>query len=118
MPPHNLATIAEPRAMPFNTDARCFYPYRVVENGRTYPLIVDCASLEEAVERGKVECFHKEHLLIREVGAGKERLHLYAIKKRSAPTYVYRDHDYRRQDRLYAAPVCVIDGAMLAGGGK
>ena len=102
--------------MPFN--AVCFYPYRVTENGRTYPLVVDCSSLEQAVEGGKVQCFHKDHLLIREVGPGGDKLHLFAIRKRSTPTYVYRDHDYQRQDRLYAAPVCVMDAAMLAGVGK
>jgi hypothetical protein len=104
------------RAVPFSD--RCFYVYRVVENGRTYPLVVDCSSLEEAVEGGKVHCFHKEQLVVREVASGTDRLHIYAIKKRSAPTYVYRNHDYQRQDRLFAAPVCVIDMRMLAGGGE
>jgi hypothetical protein len=103
-----------PRAVPFN--AVRFYPYRVTENGRTLPLIVDCATLEEAVEGGKVHCFHKDHLLVREVRDGSDRLHLYAIKKKSAPTYVYRDYGYHRQDRLYAAPVCVIDAALLGAG--
>lgn len=93
----------------------CFYVYRVTEAGRTYPLVVDCSTVDEAVNGGQLHCFHKDHLLIREVGEGVNRFHLYAIKKRSAPTYVYRDYQHHRQDRLYAAPVCVIDGAIFAG---
>jgi hypothetical protein len=104
-----------PRAVPFSD--RRFYVYRVVD-GRTYPLVVDCRSLEEAVEGGKVRCFHKEQLVVREVASGTDRIHVFQIKKRSAPTYVYRNHDYQRQDRLFAAPVCVIDMRMLAGGGE
>jgi hypothetical protein len=105
-----------PRAVPFST--RCFYAYRVTEKGTTLPLIVDCSTLDEAVNGAMVHCIHKEHLLIREVDDGRTRNHLYAIKKHSAPTYVYRDHDYHRQDRLFAAPVCVIDGDLLAGGAE
>jgi hypothetical protein len=123
-----LATAAQPSAMPFSRVT--YYPYRVTEMGNTYPLIVDCGSLKEAVERGKVHCFHKDHLLVREVdnsgdhiperlgGGTKVRLHLYAIKRKSAPRYVYRGHVQERVHDLYAAPVCVVDASMFAEGGK
>lgn len=117
MASHHAPVLAEaPQAVRFSP--RCFYAFRVAENGRTYPLIVDCNTLDEAVMGAMVHCIHKEHLLIREVEDGRARNHLFAIRKRSAPTYVYRDHDYHRQDRLYAAPVCVIEGDLLAGGAK
>jgi hypothetical protein len=117
MASHNQpAVVDEPRAVRFSP--LCFYAYRVTEKGTTLPLIVDCSTLDEALNGAMVHCFHKEHLLIREVADARTRNHLYAIKKRSAPTYIYRDHEYHRQDRLYAAPVCVIEGDMLAGGAK
>lgn len=108
-----IEPIREAQAVRFSP--ACFYPYRVTEAGNTFPLIVDCSTLDEAVNGAQLHCFHKDHLLVREAGEGVDRFHLYAIKKRSAPTYVYRDHQYHRQDRLYAAPVCVIDGALFAG---
>jgi hypothetical protein len=92
---------------------RTFYPFRVVENGRTLPLVVDCASLDEAVEGAKVHCFHKEHLLIREVGEGCDKFHIYAIKQKSTPRYVHRDHVTRAVRDLYAAKVCTFDAGML-----
>jgi hypothetical protein len=107
----SLAEEQGARAVPFS--ARCFYPYRVAENGRTLPLVVSCSTLEEAVEGAKVYCIHKEHLLIREIGEGVDRLHIYAIKRKSAPRYVYKDYQTHRQHDLYAAPMCVIDAGIL-----
>lgn len=101
----------EGQARPYSP--RCYYPFRICESGRTFPLIVDCSSLEEAVNGGMVQCFHKDHLLIREAGEGKDTLHLYAIKRKSQPRYVYKNHGYDRVHDLYAAPVCTIDAAML-----
>ena len=112
-PSISILTPQEGRAVPFNADARTFYVYRVCE-GRTYPLVVDCLSLEEAIEGGKVRCFHKDQLLIREVGGGLDRLHVYSIKQKAQPKYVYRDYGYDRVNELYAAPVCTIDMRVLA----
>jgi hypothetical protein len=102
----------EPRAIPFRANAPCFYVYRIVD-GRTYPLVVDCNSLSDAVDGGKVQCIHKDHLLIREVAGERDILHLYAIKRKSHPRYVYRNYAYDRVHDLYAAHVCTIDARML-----
>lgn len=107
-----VAPIAEPRAVRFN--ATCFYPYRVTESGKTYPLVVDCASLKEAVEGAKVRCLHKEHLLIKEAGPNGVRLHLFAIRKKAAPRYVWEGHVQKRVQDLYAAPVCSFDAGVIS----
>ena len=85
---------------------------------RTYALdAIDVASLDEAlvaVLAGRQVIDHKDHVLIRETGPLGVKLHLYAIKKQSAPIYVWRDHRQVREHRLYAAPLCVIDAGVVA----
>jgi hypothetical protein len=108
---NRLSALAEPRAVPFQ--AVTFYPYRVTESGRTYPLIVSCNSLKEAVEGAKVSCQHKEHLLIKEVGPTGQRLHLFAIRRKSNPRYVWQGHEQKRVHDLYAAEVCSFDGGVV-----
>jgi hypothetical protein len=115
LPPHNSASAVLPLRQALT---RSVYAYRISESGRTYPVIVDCNSLEQAVDGAKIQCFHKEHLLIREVGNGRDRLHIYAIRQKSTPRYVHKDHVTRAVRDLYAAPVCSFDGAMLAGVGE
>lgn len=68
-------------------------------------------AVNEALTRNLFD--HKDHLLIREVGPKGVKLHLYAIKRKSAPRYVHRDHVTRRVNDLYAALVCSIDGGVL-----
>lgn len=55
---------------------------------------------------------HKDQLIIRETG-DSVRLHVFAIKRRSAPVYTYRDHRKVRLQPLYADPLSVIDGGVL-----
>lgn len=93
-----------------------YYLYRV-SGGRTYPMIVDCNTLQEAVDGGKVRCQHKDNLLIREVEGGRVKCHLYTIKRKSQPRYVYRDYQTTRVHDLYADHVCTFDG-NLAGLGR
>ena len=104
-----------PRAVRFSPV--CFYAYRITESGRTYPLIVDCSTLQEAIDGAKVQCQHKDHLLIREVSDQADKHHLFAIKRKSAPRYVYKDYQTTRVHDLYAAPVCSFDGRIIAAAG-
>jgi len=99
-----------------------FRGFRVVDD-RTYPLkslLLEGSkvpsTLADAVEAAKVWLFHKDTLVIRETDTitGAVKLHLFAIKRQSTPTYVYRDHVQHRVHRLYAAPICVVSGEAFA----
>ena len=107
------AELVEPRAVPFSPTT--FHAFKVCED-RTYTLgEIDARTLEEA-RNGAVTrwaLFHKDHLLIRESGERGVRLHLFAVKRKSAPRYVWENHAQKRVFDLYAAPVCTIDGGAL-----
>jgi hypothetical protein len=96
--------------------AQAQYEAFQVSDNRTYALgHISGATIDEALNGvlAGFALFHKQHLVIRETDESGSRLHVYAIKRRSAPNYVYRDHAYHRQDVLYAAPVCAIDNDIL-----
>jgi len=108
-----------------------------VDTGRTYPLRLDrevshtrelerqerpCAppaTLKEAVGaalRNHV-LNHKDKLVIKatDEATGKATLHLYAVRRKSAPDYVWRNHVQVREHRLYVEPICDLSWAVLAG---
>lgn len=62
---------------------------------------------------------HKDHLLIRETfpaidGSQRIVLHIYAVKRKSAPSYVWRGHQQVRVNQLYPAHLFSMDAAVLA----
>jgi hypothetical protein len=102
-------------ARPARYSAIRYNAYRIVD-GRTYPLdMAPVTSLDEALTAAKLRCFHKDHLLIKatDEDTAETRLHIYAIKKKSQPTYVYRDFAYHREHTLYSEPVCVVGPEVL-----
>lgn len=115
---------ATPRAVPFSTTT--FHAFRVCQGysgaketplgGRTYDYgRLDATTLEDALTEalsGKV-IDHKEHLVIQEISERGIRLHVFAVKKKSTPRYVHRDHVTRAVRDLYADPICTLDGALL-----
>lgn len=72
-------------------------------------------SLQAAVQAAQGRCFHRDHLAIHETDeAGNVRVHVYAIKRKSAPSYEHdRNHIPRRVHTLYAVEVCVLGGEVL-----
>lgn len=113
-----LASIAAEDGRAVAYSAKEYAAFRVCELGdghRTYPMgPVAATTLPDALNETMVLCTHKEMLVIRETGDGQVLLHLYSIKRRSAPDYTFRDHAYHREHRLYAAHVCTIDGGVIA----
>lgn len=87
------------------------YPQRTYTHGEMLSTSLDEA-VTEALTRKLYD--HKDHLVIREVGPRGVKLHVFAIKKKSTPRYVHKDHDTRRVHDLYAARLCTIDGGVLA----
>ena len=108
------ATLARKTATRFALAS--YAAFKVSDLGRTYPVQMHCEpeSLRDALNAAVVNCAHKETLLIRETDEAGVRLHLYAIKRRSAPDYVRTGHEVERVHRLYAEAICVIDGAVLS----
>lgn len=108
----------EPRAQRFATTT--FTAFKLVDDlkGRCYPIQFEAspAMLEEAVNAGLLRCHHKDKLVVRETNelTGETRLHIYAVKKKSAPTRVYRDYAYHNVHSLYVEPVCVVPAEVLA----
>ena len=69
----------------------------------------NAALISQSFDRG-------DQLIIREIGDQGVQLHLFSIKQRSAPTYV-PDPDSmttKRVNRMYADPLCVVDGGVMA----
>lgn len=117
--------IASTRAQPYS--ATRFEAFRICEVSpppyggppcrTTYGLgDIPATSLDEALNAtlGKCLILHKEHLAIRETDERGARIHLYAIRRRSAPTYRFENHQQVREHRLYAAHVCTVDGGVFA----
>lgn len=85
-------------------------PTRLIELGEPP------ASLYAAAKAALLRANHKDHIVIKvadEIG-GEVKLHVFAVKKEAHADYVIENHVPRRVHRLYAAPVCVIDGGVLA----
>lgn len=110
------AATPTPRPIPYT--GKTFTAFRVTESpARTYPVQITGtpASVDEALAQSIGTFIQKEKLLIRETddATGKTTLHLFAIKRRSTPDYVWVGGKQERVNRLYAELVCEIDGAAL-----
>lgn len=84
---------------------------------RTYKLgELDAIELRDALTEAltRHSLYHKDTLILRERNEKGTVLRLFAIKKKSQPRYVHQDHVTRAVRDLYADPICVIDGDVLA----
>lgn len=117
-----LATEILPAAVPYSPTR--FDAFRIADMGkgnpqRTYKVDIEgylLPTVEAARDAALLgQAFaHKDHLIIRETGERGVKLHVFAIKRKSTPTYVWEGHVQKRVNRLYADPVCTIDGGVLA----
>ncbi len=106
----------EPRARATRIQSKRYEAFQISEFGRTYPKPIDPAeTLQDALNAAVVTCIHKDNLVIKEIDdqRGEVKLHIYAVKRKSTPNYVYRDHEYHREHRLYPELLCVVDGNMI-----
>jgi hypothetical protein len=111
---NQVSAISEARAARFS--AIDFAAFKVSETGRTYELgPVDASNVPDAVNAalGQFVLHHKEHLLIRETSERGSTLHIYSIRRKSAPRWVHKDHVPRAVHDLYADAVCSIDGNVF-----
>lgn len=81
---------------------------------------IDAGTIDEALSKtlagdraSSSGIFHKDHLAIRETDEAGTRVHLYAIKRKSAPRYEYRNYVTRPVHDLYAMKACVIPGEVF-----
>lgn len=111
----NLQAAIEPQTRPYSPTS--YSAFRIC-GGRTYAVDIDgyCLTTVEAARDAALlgQAFaHKDHLLIQERGDRGIKLHLFAIKKKSAARWVTKDHVTRAVYDLYADPVCSIDGGVI-----
>ena len=115
----NLALDTAMRAEPYSP--KHYAAFRVVPGlnaDRTYSCKpIEAGELGDALNEALAgQAFsHKDHLVIQETDDRGMRMHLFAIKRRSAPSYVYANFETKRVQPLYAAPLCVIDAGVVAG---
>lgn len=106
--PHRTVSFAAFQVSNIGANASAWRTYDVGElAAATLP-----DALNEALTRKLFD--HKDHLLIRETGERGVKLHLYAIKQKSRPRYVLKDHVTRAVRDLYPAHLCTIDGGIFA----
>lgn len=89
-----------------------FTAWLVLASGKAHPLPADGATLNEALASALTGgCTHKSQVVIREHNPVKRetRLHVYAIKRRSAGRWVVRDHVPAKVHDLYPDPLFVLD---------
>jgi hypothetical protein len=77
--------------------------------------IGDVATLDEAVNAAKGQLLHKDQLAVREQDeiTGAAKVHLFAIRRKSAATFVRIAGEVSRVQALYAEPICVLSGEVL-----
>lgn len=123
----NLAisiTEALPSATPYS--ATRFEAFRICQPTKGFPDAppprttyglgeIPGTTLAEALNATLAKCLlcHKDHLAIRETNDRGTRVHLYAIKRKAAPTYRWEDHRQVREHQLYPAFLCTIDGVAF-----
>lgn len=120
MPATSLSARAE-RYSPVRYEAfRVCEPLPASKRQPIYPLplagpIVTLADALTAALTGGRSVNHKDKLAIRATDeeTGEVTLHLYAIKRKSTPRYVYKDYQTRREFDLYADPICTLSGEVL-----
>lgn len=114
----SVAPIPHPAAEPFTTKvfaAFRFDPERPgMAGARILPL--EAETLEQAVNEAKTRCVHKEVLAVRESDelTGETRVHLFAVKQKSRPSYVWQGHRQVAMRELYVEPICVLPAEVLA----
>ena len=84
--------------------AKSYTAWRVLSDRQSERMAVIAASLDAAVAEIAPRCRHKDHFIIAEQDAlsGRTTAHFYTVKRKSAPRYVYRDHQTHRTNDLYA----------------
>lgn len=116
-------TVADaPRAVPFNPDARAYEAFifgadtRCIGGTKLLDPIA-ATSLQEALAETTERWVwdRGQRLGVREIGAGNDLLHVYAVRKKSAPRYEYRGHRQYREHERWLEHICTIDLNVLAG---
>lgn len=88
-------------AVPFNVET--FEAFRLRENGEALPLDT-YPTFEDALQMASASSVHKAKFAIQRTNTltGEIVLHVYAIKQKSKPTYVHREHQTVRIHQHYA----------------
>ncbi len=95
-----MNALAHRRLQPLRTET--FETFALGSRGNMIPL-EQFETLDECVEHGAMRTAHKEKFVVRQanVETGSVTLRVYGVKRKATPDYVFRDHAYHREHRMY-----------------
>lgn len=72
--------------------------------------IVSGETLQQCADDAAIRCAHKAQFAVRHIDhrTGAVVLHIYQVRQKSTPTYVYRDYQTTRVQPLYAEKVASV----------
>lgn len=108
------------QAVRFDPDARAYEAFSLGRDEKEWTSLYDplaATSLKDALAEAtsRWSWDRGDRLGIREIGPKLDRLHVYAVRRKSAANYTYRDHAQHREHARWLDHVCTIDLNVIAG---
>lgn len=109
-----------PRAVPFNVDARAYEAFRLGRDGKDRTTLqepLQATTLKDALAEttSRWSWDRGDRLGVREIGSRIDRLHVYAARRSSAATRVYREYQQHSEYARSLDHICTIDLNIVAG---
>jgi hypothetical protein len=109
-----------PQAVRFDPNARAYEAFNLGRGAKDSTILHEPLSatvlddaLAETTQRWSWD--RGDRLGIREIGAKVDRLHVYAVRRKSAANYTYRDYAEHREFARWLDHICTIDLNIIAG---
>jgi hypothetical protein len=109
-----------PKAVRFDPDARAYEAFNLGRDAKDRTSLYEPLSatvlndaLAEATSRWSWD--RGDRIGIRELGPKIDRLHVYAVRRKSAANYAYRDYGQHREFARWLDHICTIDLNVVAG---
>jgi hypothetical protein len=115
--------IARPR--PQRLVHETFEAFRVKDSGEVFSdlrgnptPIATADTLKECADAATIQCSHKAQFVIRHTDqrTGEVVLHIFQVRQKATPTYVYSDYQTRRVQPLYSEKVASVRVDRLGAG--
>lgn len=94
-----------------------FEAFRIKDSGEVFSdlrgnpaPIASADTLKDCADAATIQCVHKAQFVIRHTDhrTGEVVLHVFQVRQKSAPTYVYADYQTRRVQPLYSEKVASV----------
>ncbi len=106
-----------PRAVPFAPDALAYEAFSFSPHGTRLRDPLEATSLDHALAETTARWAwdRGDRLGIRELGDRIDRLHIYAVRRKSAGVRTWRNHIPTTEHRRWLDHICTIDLNIIAG---